>query len=289
MVLVGPRTDTSDAGLVEAIVADQVAARITGPEVAVEGHIEPDVAWAIAPLADPFRNVVLGARFSPDTADARIAAFVARYLAAGTGFVWWVAPFDEPADLGARLAAAGLGLEGSAPAMAADLADVPLDEPAPRELEIVPVTDAAALDEFLAVISADWLEWTDGVVTPVQRRMLHAWRTQIPPKLADEPVPLRWIGRLGDRVVATSRISIGAGVAGLYAISTLREYRGRGFGRAMTIAALRAAASLGHRIGVLQSSELGNRVYRRLGFRELFAYDVWVHPGPGEAEVRTEG
>lgn len=272
-----PRTDTSDAGLIEAIVADQVAARVTGPEIKVETQLEADVSWALAPLADTFRNVVLGARFSPEAADARIAEFVARYRAAGTSFVWWVAPFDQPADLGARLSAAGLTLEGNAPAMAADLAEVPLDEPSPPELEIVPVTDAATLDEFLAVLAADWLEWTQGEHTPVQRRMLDAWRTQIPPKLPDEPVPLRWIGRVDGSVVATSRISIGAGVAGLYAISTLPAYRDRGFGRAMTIAALRAAASLGHRIGVLQSSEQGYGVYQRLGFRELFTYEVWVH------------
>lgn len=275
-----PRTDTSDAGLIDAIVADQVAARITGPEVMVEAHLEPEVSWAMAPLADTFRNVVLGARFSPETADARIAEFVARYRAAGTSFVWWVAPFDEPADLGRRLSAAGLTLEGTAPAMAADLADVPLDEPPPPELEILPVVDAATLDDFLGVISADWLEWTDGQETPVQRRMLDAWRTQIPPKLPNEPAPLRWIGRVDGTVVATSRISIGAGVAGLYAISTLQAHRGHGYGRAMTLAALRAAASLGHRIGVLQSSEKGHGVYRRLGFRELFTYEVWVHPGP---------
>ena len=277
-----PRTDTSDAGLIEAIAADQVAARITGPEIKVEEHLDPDVAWAVAPLADPFRNVVLNARLTPDTADARIAHIVARYREAGTGFVWWVSPHDEPADLGTRLSAAGLVLEGTAPAMAADLEDVPLDEPAPSDLEVVPVTDAATLDEFLQVIAADWLEWTDGEHTDVQRRTLDAWRTQIPAKLPGEPVPLRWIGRVDGRVVATSRISIGAGVAGLYAISTLPAHRGHGYGRAMTIAALRAGRALGYRIGVLQASDLGYGVYRRLGFRDLFSYGVYVHPGGGE-------
>ena len=95
-----------------------------------------------------------------------------------------------------------------------------------------------------------------------------------------EPVPQRWIGRVDGAVVATSRVCLGAGVAGLYAISTLGAHRGRGYGRALTIAALRAAASLGYRIGVLQASDLGYGVYRRLGFRELFRYDVFVAPPP---------
>jgi GNAT superfamily N-acetyltransferase len=275
-----PRTDLSDRGLIEAIEADQIANRITDAEVPVEVHLDADVAWAIAPVADTFRNVVLSARFEEAHADRRIAEIAGTFGRAGTGFVWWVAPTDRPTDLGARLRAAGMILEGSAPAMAVDLEEVPLDEPAPAELDIVPVTNAVTLDEFLEVIAADWLEWTGGAHTSIQRDMLAAWRREIPPKLAAEPVPLRWIGRVDGHVVATSRVSIGAGVAGLYAISTLAAHRGHGYGRALTIAALRAGRALGYRIGTLQSSDLGYGVYRKLGFRELFTYDIYVHPGP---------
>lgn len=275
-----PRTDLTDRGLIESIEADQLANRIMDPEVPVEAHLEADVSYGIAPVADTFRNVVLSARFAEPEADRRIADLVAAYRDAGTGFVWWVGPHDTPPDLEARLVAAGFSLEGEAPAMAADLAEVPLDESPPQELEVVPVVDEATLDEFLEVIAADWLEWTGGEYTEVQLGMLEAWRREIPPRFAAEPVPLRWIGRVDGTVVATSRVNVGAGVAGLYAISTLAAFRGRGYGRAMTIAALRAAASIGHRIGVLQSSDLGYGVYRRLGFRDLFTYDVFVHPGP---------
>ncbi|HKQ17390.1 MAG TPA: hypothetical protein VJS87_02500, partial [Solirubrobacterales bacterium] len=162
MPLVPARTDLSDRGLIEAIEADQLANRIVDPEIDVEAHLDADVAWCLAPMADTFRNVVLSARFTSGTVDARVADIAGAYREAGTGFVWWVGPSDTPAELGARLAAAGLTLEGSAPAMAANLADVPLDEAPPPGLEIVPVTDTATLDEFLEVIAADWLEWTGG-------------------------------------------------------------------------------------------------------------------------------
>jgi GNAT superfamily N-acetyltransferase len=273
-------TDTSNEGLARAIEADQLASRILDPELPVEAHIDRDVAWAVARIADTFRNVVLAARLTEADADLRIAELAAAYAAAGTGFVWWVAPTDTPDDLGERLLRAGLTLEGNAPAMAADLQDIPLDETPPDGLEVVPVTDATRLAEFLSVVEADWLEWTGGETTAVQRRTLEAFIREIPKRFADEPVPLRWVGRVDGLPVATSRVAIGAGVAGLYAILTLPGYRGRGFGRAMTIAALRAAVSVGIRVATLQSSDLGYGVYRRLGFRELFSYDVWVHPGP---------
>lgn len=275
-----PRTDLSDAGLLVAIAADQVASRITDPEIPVEAHLDADVSWAVAPIADTFRNVVVGARFEPGAADRRIAEIRETYGRGDTGFVWWVAPFDTPDDLGTRLSNAGLTLEGNAPAMAASLDDVPLDEPPPDGLEIVPVTDAATLAEFLTIVEADWLEWTGGEATPIQRRTLDAFAREIPRRFPSEPAPLRWLGRIDGQPVATSRVSLGGGVAGLYAILTLPSHRGRGIGRAMTLAALRAAAALGYRIGVLQSSDLGYGVYGKLGFRELFTYDIYVHPAP---------
>lgn len=283
MLVVPPRTARTEAALVEAIEADQVAARIADPEIPVDAHLDRDVAWAIAPMADTFRNVVLGARFDERDADRRIAELLEAYRRAGTAFVWWVGPSDRPADLGQRLARAGLALEGSAPAMAADIDDVPIGEAPPVDLEIVPVTDEATLAEFLTIVEADWLEWTGGEVTPINQQTLEAFAREIPKRLPHEPVPLRWLGRVDGRAVATSRVSIGAGVAGLYAILTLPAHRGQGIGRAMTLAAMRAAASIGYRIAVLQSSDLGVGVYRKLGFREVFTYDIWVHAGPGEA------
>jgi GNAT superfamily N-acetyltransferase len=274
-----PRTDLSDAGLTEAIEADQLASRITDAEIPVESHLDADVAWGIAPIADIFRNVVLGARFAEVEADRRVAEVFAGYHAADRGFGWWISPRDRPVDLGARLEQAGMTLEGTAPAMAANLADVPLDEPPPAGLRIEPVTDAAGYADFLTIVEADWLEWTGGVPTPIQQETLDFVRREIPRQFPDEPVPLRWVGRVDGRPVATSRGARGGGAAGLYAILTQPAHRGHGFGRAMTIAALRAAAGIGSRIGVLQSSDLGYSVYQRLGFRQLFSYDIYVHPG----------
>ncbi|HUG31175.1 MAG TPA: GNAT family N-acetyltransferase [Candidatus Limnocylindria bacterium] len=269
-----PLTDVSDAGFAAAIEADQIATRVLAPEVPVEIHDDPDATWGIARYPDPFRSVVVSARFAEEDADRRVAEIAAAFEARGTGFLWWLAPFHQPAGLDARLVRAGLQYEGKAPAMAMDLEALPRDEPLPAGLTIEPVTDVATLREFIQVL-ADEMGIPEGVPNPAAAH--HAALLEaIPPTLAGEPVPLRYLGRIDGRTVATSRIAIAAGVAGLYAVATLPEARGRGIGRAMTVAALQAARSIGLRIGALQASDSGLPVYRRLGFRTIFEYEVYL-------------
>ncbi|HEX4992439.1 MAG TPA: GNAT family N-acetyltransferase [Rubrobacteraceae bacterium] len=72
-----------------------------------------------------------------------------------------------------------------------------------------------------------------------------------------DDVPWRhYLGRLGGEPVATSTLFLGAGVAGIYFVSTVEEARRRGIGAATTLAPLREAR------------EMGYPVYRRLGFEE---------------------
>lgn len=268
-----PLTDLSDEGLKAAIEADQVASRVLAPEVPVEIHDDPDATWGIAGYPDPFRSTVVSSRFAAPDADRRIREISATYAAKGTGFLWWVAPFHTPADLGPRLLDAGLRFEGTAPAMAMDLAALPPPEPLPDGLEIVPVRDVARLREFINVLALE-MGVPEGSPNPAARH--HAALLEaIPPTLAGETIPLRYLGLLDGRPVATSRISIGGGVAGLYAVATLPNVRGRGIGRALTLAALEAGRTLGYRIGVLQASDEGLPVYRRIGFQTMFDYAVY--------------
>jgi ribosomal protein S18 acetylase RimI-like enzyme len=58
-------------------------------------------------------------------------------------------------------------------------------------------------------------------------------------------------------------------VGGLYNIATLAGWRRRGFGAAMTAAAIRSAKTAGMRRLELQSSDDGRGVYERAGFRQV--------------------
>jgi predicted acetyltransferase len=64
-------------------------------------------------------------------------------------------------------------------------------------------------------------------------------------------------------------LSISHGVAGIYWVGTLEEYRRRGIAGALTAAALLEGRRRGLRVGTLQASSLGAPVYRGLGFEEI--------------------
>jgi GNAT superfamily N-acetyltransferase len=69
------------------------------------------------------------------------------------------------------------------------------------------------------------------------------------------------------RIVATSLVYFHDGLAGIYAVATIPEHRGRGLGAHLTAEPLRGAWELGHAAGLLQASQMGTPVYKRIGFR----------------------
>ena len=80
----------------------------------------------------------------------------------------------------------------------------------------------------------------------------------------DDDSPKYYLARLDGAPVATSAMTLVAGVAGLYAVGTMEHARGRGIGAAMTLLPLLAARDLGYRIGILQASAMGYPIYARL-------------------------
>jgi GNAT superfamily N-acetyltransferase len=80
----------------------------------------------------------------------------------------------------------------------------------------------------------------------------------------------------GSRYVATSMLHLEDGLAGIYCVSTIPEERGKGLGAHATAEPLRLARRLGYGVGVLQSSEMGYSVYRRLGFADVGGVPLYV-------------
>ncbi len=78
-----------------------------------------------------------------------------------------------------------------------------------------------------------------------------------------------YIGIFDGKVVSALMLYLIPGVAGLHAVSTLPDYRKKGFALILSRKALLDAYTLGYKIGVLQASSTGQYVYRKLGFKNM--------------------
>ncbi len=91
----------------------------------------------------------------------------------------------------------------------------------------------------------------------------------------------------GGRYVATTRLTVVAGLASLTSVGVLPEMRGRGYGRLITAVATRAGLAAGARLvwlAVAPDNTAAMRLYEGLGYRAAFERSLWIEPGyrPGE-------
>ncbi|HEX8025808.1 MAG TPA: GNAT family N-acetyltransferase [Candidatus Limnocylindrales bacterium] len=282
-IIAPPLTDTSPDGLRAAIEADSIGTRVLGGELPHEAHVERDAAWAVGEANDPWVNVVASARFDPSDADERIERIVAAYDALPSPFLWWRAPFHGPTDLAERLERAHVYPVGDSPAMAMDLALLGPRPDTAAGFAVRGVVDESGLLDYIAVLSSDPPPpGAPPMHTPekTERRLRY-----VVPSLAREPLPLRLVGYADGRPVASARLSLAGGAAGIYSIQTVAGFRGRGYGAAITHDALARGRELGYRVATLQSSDMGYGIYRRLGFEDVFTYQLHVHlPGGARYE-----
>jgi ribosomal protein S18 acetylase RimI-like enzyme len=147
-----------------------------------------------------------------------------------------------------------------APALIAS-ALAPVERKLPA-LDCVPVTDAvnrAAFGELTAVCFDIPFPITKSVYLPER-----AW----------EGVYRGYVGWVDGKAVSMVATVVGGGVIGIYSLGTLPAYRNRGYGEALLRAAVRKCPQ-GLPL-VLESTAAGYQLYRRLGFREVGKFTVYL-------------
>lgn len=264
--------DFSPPALIIAIEANQFELwRILAQMLQVELHHEPDMIWFSTDIPFYLCNLVGRTQFDSNDIDARIDVTLARFKSRGMPMSWWTGPATRPTDLGKYLEAHGLTHIEDYPGMAADLLKLNVDLSVPLGLTIERVEDVEGLEKWIHpfTIGIGYPDYFAKIIFDSTAALgfgLH--------------LPMRdYVGLLKGEPVACSTLILGSGVAGIYNVATVPEARGQGIGTAMTLAPLREARTLGYRVAILQSSQIGLGVYRRLGFKEYCKIGMYMWTG----------
>jgi ribosomal protein S18 acetylase RimI-like enzyme len=227
------------------------------PEMQLERS--KSAACTLTDIPFPFFNNVFHSRFTDTDVAEGIRSTLARYQKQNVPMFWWTGPATTPANLGEHLLENGLAHGFTAPAMAVDINSIS-DVETPSSAVVEEVLDEAALQDWCNVMCPVY-EFPEFAWEPWFRMLSHLG-------INANSEYRHFLARVNGMVAATASIYFSDGVAGVSCVATLPEYRRRGIGTAVTVAALRAARAEGYNIGVLFASPMGESIYRQIGFEE---------------------
>lgn len=76
----------------------------------------------------------------------------------------------------------------------------------------------------------------------------------------------------GDEIVSGAQVLFSHGIAGVYCVATAESARGRGLAELVTRAVTNLGFDGGAPLVTLQASPMGEPIYRRMGYRDLYRY-----------------
>lgn len=202
-------------------------------------------------IKDPFANMFFGMHV-PDAVN-RVLAITERLRELECPGLFWVGPCMTPKNLDEILYQNGWVHLASPPAMVIDLENIGTAE-VPPGFKLQRVSNAEELSVWHQAIAK-------GFGMSVEVAEMFAWNPSDQIRF--------YTAFVNADVVGTTALILQNGVAGIYCLSTLPEFRARGIGTALTTLPLIEARNEGFHIGTLQSSKMGLPVYTRLGFQEV--------------------
>lgn len=261
--------DTSSPALLTALESKMIAfwsayGRANGSTL----ESTPNLVWFYTGIQSALFNGVLSARLKPNGVKATVDRLQGKIDEQGAPALWWIGPQAKPENLGSLLQQHDLQPAGEVPGMAVDLALLD-NQPEMIPNFTIQKTSDAQMQTLWARIAGVGTGFPD-VATDAMAR-LEATLTD-PQYKAQQ----RYIGSLNGTPVATSALVLDSGVAGIYAVTTIPEARGKGIGTLMTLLPLLEARQLGYGVGVLQASAMGYSIYIRIGFKDVCKYRLYL-------------
>jgi GNAT superfamily N-acetyltransferase len=248
-----------DVLAVRAAYDSQVRQRTITDEPGTIVEVDGPVVRCVAPGTQTSR--IEWSALTPENADAVIAGQVRYFAARGAPLEWKLYDYDEPADLAARLTAAGFEPDEDELMLVAETASVGTEVVLPAGVRLVEVTDDAGLDAMLEVHEAAF----DGHVSEGLAARLRS-------QLRDTPDLVRMVVAVaGNEPVSAARVEFlpGTDFAGLWGGGTVPDWRHQGIFRALVAYRAKLAAERGYRYLQVDTSVMSRPILRRLGFEPV--------------------
>ena len=243
----------------------QTATNYLGSLFAARFYQTPEATWFVKNPVGLSR--VVSTSLTAETPKRTIDATLKTIAASSQDAITWdIGPSLRSSRLEGDLRANGWSKEGEVRSMVLDLQALKRPTESPAELTIEQVEDEEAFKQHIHLMAVGFA-FPEAVVRHLSA--IDYGRTFLVPTVR------YYVGRVDGQTVAISLLLLSEGLAGIYNVATIPSMRQRGFGTAMTLAALRDARDLGYHIAVLQASEMGANIYRKLGFQDHFLFDSY--------------
>jgi GNAT superfamily N-acetyltransferase len=213
-------------------------------------------------LADASLNAACVAA-EPSDPDRALADAEAAFRA--RGMPWFGLELERGAHPGVERAArdAGLTLLFRRPALAIEPDHLAAAD-APEGVEVRPVRAETELHGLRAV-EVEAFGTDPGVAKGLIGRAL-----------VERPDAAPWIATDAGRAVGEAVALFLEGTVGVFGVGVTQDARGRGIGAALTVAAARSFPEAV--LAWLEPSERAEPLYRRLGFRPVSEWEIWIRP-----------
>ena len=215
-----------------------------------ELFVQEDFSWVIARPYWP--NFIFRPQFKPHSISLHLSQIIRkiRYLDAPP--VMQVGNQAKPNDLDECLKRNGFQMLVERSGMALDLKAKHLSSATPNKLDIFEIKNQ---EDFGIWIDVALRSFNPYLGKDIFGSLLNGEKVRF------------YSGVHNGQVVATSMIFLSSGVAGIYFVSVIPELRNRGMGREMMLRCIYDAQELGYNYCILQATDLGEHLYRSLGFK----------------------
>ena len=214
-----------------------------------ELFVQEDIEWVIARPYWP--NFIFRPQFKRQAISLRLSHIIRKIRNLDAPPVMQVGNQAKPNDLDECLKRNGFQMLVERSRMALDLKAKHLSSATPNKLDIFEIENQGNL----------------GIWIDVALRSFNSYLGKdIFGSLLNREKVRFYSGVHNGQVVATSMIFFSAGVAGIYFVSVVPELRNRGMGREMMLRCIYDAQELGYNYCILQATDIGEHLYRSLGF-----------------------